>query len=41
MDEVYVIQSEKGDGYKIQLTTQCSGLIALDLLNHINSDGVY
>lgn len=40
MNEIFVIQSEYGDEYKLQLTTERSGLIASELLDRIHSDGI-
>lgn len=40
MNEVYVIQSAAGDEYKLEFTTERSGLIAEHLLDQINSEGI-
>lgn len=40
MNEVFVIQSESGDEYKLQITTDRSGLIAAELLDRLNSEGI-
>ena len=40
MNEVYVISSEPGDEYKLQFTTDSSGIIAAPLLAEINSEGI-
>lgn len=40
MTEVYTILSENGDEYKLQFTTDRSGIIADDLLNLMNREGV-
>ena len=40
MTEVYTIRSEKGDEYKLQFTTNRSGIIAEELLDYINDNGV-
>ena len=40
MKEVYVIQSDSGDEYKLEFTTERSGLIAAELLDRINSEGI-
>lgn len=40
MNEIFVIQSESGDEYKLQITTDRSGLIAAELLDQLNSEGI-
>lgn len=40
MNEVYVISSEPGDEYKLQFTTDSSGIIAAPLLEELNNDGI-
>ena len=40
MKEVYVIQSGSGDEYKLEFTTERSGMIAAELLDQINSEGI-
>ena len=40
MNEVFFIQSESGDEYKLQITTERSGLIAEELLDCLNSEGI-
>lgn len=40
MNEVYVIRIEDGSEYKLQFTSEGSGLIASDLLNSLNVQGV-
>ncbi|MBQ9678955.1 MAG: hypothetical protein IJV44_12560 [Prevotella sp.] len=40
MNEVYVIRIEDGSEYKLQFTSEGSGLIASDLLNSINAQGI-
>ena len=40
MNEVYVIKIEDGNEYKLQFTTDHSGLIAPELLDFINSQGI-
>lgn len=40
MREVYVIQSESGEEYKLEFTTERSGLIAAELLDQLNSEGI-
>lgn len=40
MNEVYFIQSESGDEYKLQITSEHSGLIAPKLLDCLNAEGI-
>ncbi len=40
MTEVYSLYSESGDEYKLQLTTDRSGVIADDLLDQLNAEGI-
>ncbi len=40
MTEVYTLYSESGDEYKLQFTTDCSGIIADDLLDQLNNQGI-
>jgi hypothetical protein len=40
MNEVFVISSEMGDEYKLQFTTDSSGIIADSLLAELNSEGI-
>ena len=40
MTEVYTILSEDGDEYKLQFTTERSGIIADDILDLINREDV-
>ena len=40
MNDVYFICSESGDEYKLQFTTERSGMITPELLDRINHDGI-
>lgn len=40
MTEVYTIRSESGDEYKLQLTTDRSGIIAEEILDYLNNEGI-
>ena len=40
MNEVYTITSEKGDEYKLQFSTDRSGIIAENLLDLLNSNDI-
>ena len=40
MTEVYSLRSEQGDEYKLQFTTDRSGIIADDILNLLNAHGI-
>lgn len=40
MNEIYVIQAGSDNEYKIQFKTERSGLIAEDLLDRINAEGI-
>ena len=40
MTEVYTLVSESGDEYKLQFTTERSGIIADEILDRINGDGI-
>ena len=40
MTEVYTLHSESGDEYKLQFTTDRSGIIADDLLDQLNAQGI-
>ena len=40
MTEVYTILSENGDEYRLQFTTDRSGIIADDILDLMNNEGV-
>lgn len=40
MTEVYSIYSESGDEYKLQFTTDRSGMIADDLIDQLNAQGI-
>ena len=40
MNEVYVIRTEKGSKYKLQFTSERSGIIAPELLDYINAQGI-
>ena len=40
MTEVYTICSDYGDEYKLQFTTERSGIIADDILNHLDNAGI-
>ncbi len=40
MTEVYTILSEDGDEYKLQFTTERSGIIEDELLDYLNSEGL-
>lgn len=40
MTEVYSLYSESGDEYKLQFTTDRSGIIADDLLDQLNAQGI-
>ena len=40
MTEVYTICSDFGDEYKLQFTTERSGIIADDILNHLDNAGI-
>ena len=40
MNEVYTIRSEKGDEYKLQFSTERSGVIANDILDWFEGQGV-
>lgn len=40
MNEVYTIRSEKGDEYKLQFSTERSGVIANDILDWFEDQGV-
>ena len=40
MNEIYTICSEAGDEYKLQFTTDHSGIIADELLNKLNEQGI-
>lgn len=40
MTEVYTLYSESGDEYKLQFTTERSGIIADNLLDQLNTQGI-
>lgn len=40
MTEVYTFVSESGDEYKLQFTTDRSGIIADEILDCINREGI-
>lgn len=40
MNEVYVVQTASGNEYKVQFTTERSGLIAPELLDQLNAEGI-
>lgn len=40
MNEVYAIRSDYGNEYIIQFSTECSGLIAEELLDQIKNEGI-
>ena len=40
MTEVYTLHSESGDEYKLQFTTDRSGIIADNLLDQLNAQGI-
>ncbi len=40
MNEVYIITSESGDEYKLQFTTERSGIIADSILDQLNENGI-
>ena len=40
MTEVYSLHSEQGDEYKLQFTTERSGIIADDILDQLNAQGI-
>lgn len=40
MTEVYSLRSEQGDEYKLQFTTDRSGIIADDILDLLNAQGI-
>jgi hypothetical protein len=40
MNEVYVICSESGDEYKLQFTTERSGMIADEILDELQNSGI-
>ena len=40
MTEVYSLYSEHGDEYKLQFTTDRSGIIADDILDQLNAQGI-
>ena len=40
MNEIYTIRSEEGDEYKLQFTTDRSGVIADTILNSLESEGI-
>ena len=40
MTEVYTFLSETGDEYKLQFTTERSGIIAGDILDYLKSEGI-
>ena len=40
MTEVYTLRSESGDEYKLQFTTYRSGIIADNLLDQLNAQGI-
>ena len=40
MTEVYTLHSESGDEYKLQFTTDRSGIIADNLLDQLNTQGI-
>ena len=40
MTEVYTLRSESGDEYKLQFTTDRSGIIADNLLDQLNAHGI-
>ncbi len=40
MTEVYSLHSEQGDEYKLQFTTERSGMIADDILDQLNAQGI-
>ena len=40
MTEVYTLRSESGDEYKLQFTTDRSGIIADNLLDQLNTQGI-
>ena len=40
MTEVYSLHSGRGDEYKLQFTTERSGIIADDILDQLNAQGI-
>ena len=40
MTEIYTLYSETGDEYKLQFTTDRSGIIADNILNQLNNQGI-
>ena len=40
MNEIYTITSDSGDEYKLQLSTDRSGIIADAILDYLNSNGI-
>ena len=40
MNEIYAITSDSGDEYKLQFSTDRSGIIADAILDHLNSNGI-
>ena len=40
MNEIYTITSDSGDEYKLQFSTDRSGIIADAILDHLNSNGI-
>ena len=40
MTEVYTLHSENGDEYKLQFTTDRSGIISNDILDQLNAQGI-
>ncbi len=40
MTEIYTLYSEHGDEYKLQFTTDRSGIIADDILDQLNAQGI-
>ena len=40
MTEIYTLYSESGDEYKLQFTTDRSGIIADDILDQLNAQGI-
>ncbi|WP_028908706.1 hypothetical protein [Xylanibacter ruminicola] len=40
MTEVYTLCSESGDEYKLQFTTDRSGIIANDILDQLSAHGI-
>ena len=40
MNEVYTITSDNGDEYRLQFTTDRSGIIANELLDYLSQEGI-